>query len=204
MAALPTTLNDLPVRVLLAVTAILCSVHLMVLVPKGGILLSRAITMIWLNWKLRLPRYVGLLSFWINKVYYCVKWSAWLWLQMGTELLLHKGGKEEYVCNIQFSFSVVSNSLWPHELQHTMPPCSPPTPWGYSNSSPSSRWCHPAISSSVIPFSSCPQSLPASKEWSPQILAGHMSTQNENHFAVFFIASFGYIISQMIHGPTKT
>ena len=62
----------------------------------------------------------------------------------------------------QFSRSVVSNCLWPHELQHTRPPCPSPTPWDHSNSCPSSRWCHPAISSSVIPFSFCPQSLPAS------------------------------------------
>ena len=52
--------------------------------------------------------------------------------------------------------------LWPHELQHTRPPCPPPTPRVHSNSYPLSQWCHPAISSSVIPFSSCPQSLPAS------------------------------------------
>ena len=58
--------------------------------------------------------------------------------------------------------SVVSNSLWPYELQHTRPPCPSPTPWVYSNSCPSSQWCHPSISSSVIPFSSCPLSLPAS------------------------------------------
>ena len=62
----------------------------------------------------------------------------------------------------QFSHSVVSNSLRPHESQHTRPPCPSPTPGVYSNSCPSSRWCHPAISSSVVPFSSCPQSLPAS------------------------------------------
>ena len=61
-----------------------------------------------------------------------------------------------------FSCSVMSDSLWPHELQHPRPPCPSPTPGVYSNSCPSSRWCHPAISSSVIPFSSCPQSLPAS------------------------------------------
>ena len=64
--------------------------------------------------------------------------------------------------SVQFSHSVVSDSLWPHELQHARPPCLSPTPGVYSNSCPSSRWCHPAISSSVIPFSSCPQSLPAS------------------------------------------
>ena len=59
----------------------------------------------------------------------------------------------------------MSNSLWPHELQHARPPCPSPTPRVHSNSCPSSRWCHPAISSSVVPFSSCPQSLPASKSF---------------------------------------
>ena len=53
-------------------------------------------------------------------------------------------------------------ALWPHESQHARPPCPSPTPRVYSNSCPSSRWCHPTISSSVVPFSSCPQSLPAS------------------------------------------
>ena len=56
----------------------------------------------------------------------------------------------------QFSYSVMSNSLWPHELQHTRPPCPSPTPGVHSDSRPSSQWCHPAISSSVVPFSSCP------------------------------------------------
>ena len=64
--------------------------------------------------------------------------------------------------SVQFSHSVVSNSLRPHESQHTRPRCPSPTPGVYSNLCPSSRWCHPAISSSVVPFSSCPQSLPAS------------------------------------------
>ena len=64
--------------------------------------------------------------------------------------------------SVQFSRSVMSDSLWPHESQHTRPPCPSPTPEVYSNSCPSSRWCHPAISSSVVPFSSCPQSLPVS------------------------------------------
>ena len=62
----------------------------------------------------------------------------------------------------QFSRSVVSNSLRPHGLQHSRPPCASLTPGVHSNSCPSSRWCHPAISSSVIPFSSCLQSFPAS------------------------------------------
>ena len=64
--------------------------------------------------------------------------------------------------SVHFSCSVMSNSLWPHELQHARPPCPSPLPGVYSNSCPSSRWCHPAISSFVVPFSSCPQSLPAS------------------------------------------
>ena len=63
---------------------------------------------------------------------------------------------------VQFSLSVVSDSLWPHGLQHTRPPCSSPTPRAYPNSCPLSRWCHPTISSSVVPFSSCLQSFPES------------------------------------------
>ena len=58
--------------------------------------------------------------------------------------------------SVHFSCSVMSDSLWPHEPQHTRPPCPSPTPGVHSNSCPLSRWCHPAISSSVIPFSSCP------------------------------------------------
>ena len=66
------------------------------------------------------------------------------------------------ISSVQFSHSVVSDSLRPHELQHARPPCPSPTSRVHSNSRPSSQWCHPAISSSVVPFSSCPQSLPAS------------------------------------------
>ena len=65
--------------------------------------------------------------------------------------------------SVQFSRSIVSDSLRPHVLQHTRPPCPSPTPGVHSNSCPLSRWCHPAISSSVVRFSSCPQSLPASE-----------------------------------------
>ena len=64
--------------------------------------------------------------------------------------------------SVQFSRSVVSDSLRPHESQHTRPPCPSPPPGVHPNSCASSRWCHPAISSSVVSFSSCPQSLPAS------------------------------------------
>ena len=64
--------------------------------------------------------------------------------------------------SVQFSCSVLSNSLRLHGLKHTRLPCPSPTPGAYSNSRPSSRWCHPTISSSVVPFSSCLQSFPAS------------------------------------------
>ena len=67
-----------------------------------------------------------------------------------------------FIYSVQFSRSVVFDSLPPHELQHVRPPCPSPIPGVHPNPHPSSRWCHSAISSSVIPFSSCPQSLPAS------------------------------------------
>ena len=72
-----------------------------------------------------------------------------------------------WLTSVQFSRSVVSDSLRPHESQHARPPCPPPTPRVYSNSFPLSQWHHPAISSPVIPFSSCLQSFPAS--WSFQM-----------------------------------
>ena len=69
------------------------------------------------------------------------------------------------ISSVQFSPSVVSDSLPPHESQHARPPCPSPTPGVHSDSCPSSWWDHPVISSSVIPFSSCPQSLPASQSF---------------------------------------
>ena len=73
--------------------------------------------------------------------------------------------KTVLVSSIQFSHSVVSDSLRRHESQHARPPCPSPSPGVHSDSRPSSQWCPPAISSSVIPFSSCPQSLPASESF---------------------------------------
>ena len=67
--------------------------------------------------------------------------------------------------SVQFSRSVVFDSLRPHESQHARPPCPSPTPGVHSDSCPSIHWCHPAISSFVVPFSSCPQSLPASESF---------------------------------------
>ena len=68
-------------------------------------------------------------------------------------------------CSVQFSRPVVSDSSRPHESQHARPPCPSPTPRGHSDSRPSSQWCRPAISCSVVPFSSYPWSLPASESF---------------------------------------
>ena len=76
--------------------------------------------------------------------------------------MLQQCTKINLYSSLQFSHSVVSDSLQPHELQHPRPPCPSPTPGVYPNPCLSSQWCHPAISSSVIPFSSCPQSFPES------------------------------------------
>ena len=70
--------------------------------------------------------------------------------------------KQSHFSSVKFSCSVISHSLWPHWLQHARPLCPSPTPKVYSNSSPLSWWCHSTNSSSVVPFSSCPQSFPAS------------------------------------------
>ena len=84
----------------------------------------------------------------------------------------------KWFSSVQFSHSVVSDSLRPDESQHARPPRPSPSPRVHSNSHPSSRWCHPAISSSVVPFFSCPQSLPASESFPmTQLLAwGGQST----------------------------
>ena len=94
---------------------------------------------------------------------------------------------------VQFSGSVVSNSLWPHGLQHTKPPCQSPTPGVYSNSHPLSWWCLPTISSSVVPLFSCLQSFPASGSFlrsqfitsggqSIEVLASVLSMNIQNWF----------------------
>ena len=73
-----------------------------------------------------------------------------LWVNSSTDIQFN---------SVKFSHSVMSDSLPPHGAQHTRPPCPSPTPGVYSNSCPLSRWCRPTISSSVVPFSSCPQSF---------------------------------------------
>ena len=96
--------------------------------------------------------------------------TFYLWLTMLVFHLRHWSNNSfwklssilSHLFSVQFSCSVVSNSLWPHGLQHTRLPCPSPTPGACLNSCPSSQWCHLAISSSVIPFSSCLQFFPAS------------------------------------------
>ena len=102
----------------------------------------------------------GFSIFWIQEIIPHVCLINWVYCP-GSSLDLSFSSSVSSV-----SHSVMSNSLWPHELQHTRPPCPSPTPEVYSNSCPSSRWCHPAISSSVVPFSSCLQSLQASGSFS--------------------------------------
>ena len=83
-------------------------------------------------------------------------------------LLKHQNLLQNNISNVcrRCSVQLLSRpTLQPHELQHARPPCPSPTPRVHPNSCPSSRWCHPAISSSVVPFSSCPQSLPASESF---------------------------------------
>ena len=89
--------------------------------------------------------------------------------------------------SVQFSRSVVSDSLRPHESQHTRPPGPSPTPGVHSDSCPSSQWYHPAISSSVIPFFSCPQSLPASESFPmSQLFAWGGQSTGASALASFF------------------
>ena len=89
--------------------------------------------------------------------------------------------------SVQFSRSVASDSLWPHESQHARRPCPSPTPGVQSDFHPSSQWCHPAISSSVIPFSSCPQSLPASESFPmSQLFSWGGQSTGVSAFASFF------------------
>ena len=91
-------------------------------------------------------------------------------MRLTTQLELHPDWKKAHnvhqrkcsFSSVHFSHSVVSNSLWLHGLQLARHPCPSPTPRVYSNSCPLSRWCHPTISSSVVPFASCLQSFPAS------------------------------------------
>ena len=98
------------------------------------------------------------------------------------------------ISSVQFSRSVVSDSLRPHESQQARPPCPSPSPGVHSDSRPSSPWCHPAVSSWVIPFSSCPQSLPASESF-PMIQLFTWGSQTK-----YWSFSFSIIPSKEIPG----
>ena len=95
---------------------------------------------------------------------HAVTWIELISLTLGESSLTQKYKLYQF-SSVQFSRSVGSDSLWPHESQHARPPCPSPTTGVHSDSRPSSQWCHPAISSSVIPFFSCPQSFPASESF---------------------------------------
>ena len=88
-----------------------------------------------------------------------IHWKDWCWSWSSNTLATWW---EVQFSSVHFSHSVVSDSLGPRESQHTRPLCPSPSPGVHSDSRPSSQWCHPATSSSAVPFSSCPQSLPAS------------------------------------------
>ena len=103
----------------------------------------------WLNKCISIELKIQIYTHWNN---WCFRCSSQL-----SQIIISAG-----VLSVQFNHSVVSDSWRPHGLQHARPPCPSPTLRVYSNSCPLSRWCHPAISSSVIPFSSCPPSFPAS------------------------------------------
>ena len=110
---------------------------------------------------------IGARSFQFSSVFFCLlPWpqaSLHAPPQIESEICSSFGSDAPVsISSLQFSRSAVSDSLWPHGLQHARPPCSSPTPRIYSNSCPLSRWCHPTISSSVVPFSSCLQSFPKS------------------------------------------
>ena len=105
-------------------------------------------------------------GFYLLKEIICSEKSSYKNEERGGSVgILRRMRRQEMVYSVfslvQFSHSVMSDSLQPHESQHARPPCPSPTPGGHSDSRPSSQWCHPAISSSGVPFSSCPQSLPA-------------------------------------------
>jgi len=129
----------------------------------------------------------------------------------------HANAVIKYTCvlsmpSVQFSRSVMSNSLWPHELQHARPPCPSPTPRVHSDSHPSCQWCHPAISSSVISFFSCLQSFPESGSFSMSqfFTSGGQSIQHHSSKAsilqclAFFIVQLSMNKFKQTHNWSQT
>ena len=104
--------------------------------------------------------------------------------------------------SVQFSHSVMSNSLWPHELQYARLLCPLPTPGVYSNSHPSSWGCHPSISSSIVPFSSCPQSFPASGSFQMiQLFASGAQRSIGVSASISLLPSLYFFLSTFIKDP---
>ena len=124
----------------------MCALHLNTVVCQLYLNITGPKNFLWENKKEKWPS-----CFCKNNI--CSLWRVLKWRKLWIKIV-----------SVRFSRSVVSDSLQPHESQHARPPC-PPTPGVHSNSSPSSPWCHPAISSSFVPFSSCPQFLPASESF---------------------------------------
>ena len=90
----------------------------------------------------------------LKNYYYCFVFISFLYFWLFWVVYIQ-------FSSVQFSHSVLSDSLWPHEPQHARPPCPSPVPGVHPNPRLSSGWCHPTVSSSVVPFSSCPQSFPS-------------------------------------------
>ena len=116
---------------------------------------------------LLIPIHLGQPLFWfgLSRLYLFLNFYAERrmdWICVCVWFLLACGSWDSFMLSVQFSRSVMSDSLQPHGLQHARLPCLSSTPGAYSNSCPSSLWCHPTISSSVVPFPSCLQSFPAS------------------------------------------
>ena len=162
-----------------------------------------------------------------------IHWCYWNWIFSPIVIQQYQRSFYKVRWSVRFSRSVVSDSLRPHELQHTRPPCPSPSPGVHSNSCPSSPWCHPAISSSVVPFSSCPQSLPTSEsfpmsqlftsggqsirvsasasvlpkniqDWSPLGWIGWKSLQSKGLSRVFSNKSIRSLTLSFLHSPTLT
>ena len=115
---------------------------------------------------IRKPWYIYTIEYYSTVKKNTFEWVLLRWMNMEPIIQSEVSQKEKHlysISSVQLSRSVVSNSLRPHEAHHARPPCPSPTPGVHPDSRPLSQWCHPAISSSVIPFSSCPQSLPASE-----------------------------------------
>ena len=116
--------------------------------------------------------------------------------------------------SVQFSRSVMSDSLRPHESQHARTPCPSPSPGVHWNSCPSSRWCHPAISSSVVPFSSCLQSFPASESFQmnhlhlrirwPKYWRFSFSTNPSNEYSVLISFRMDWLDLLAVQGTLKS